>query len=310
MNDQDTQRRLIWILGLHHSGTTIFWRAFRKNRRFLCFDEPLTENLGAWFPANNDKRTFDEYLRLFGHDPVQFWRAFTPVTPLQELDSAFTPEQIRYLKLLVGSASNVVIDETHVHLHLSALAGLADHANVVHLYRRASGFVTSHMRPSWSTDTSLLRRVVRQMRHKYNEANFWVRSDILPDMRRGDVIGHHRHSKFGLMLSNAGYDAERIMTAPAVVRLLAYWHYHYHFLEVEGPRLFGDRYRTVRYETFATQPREVMEELYAWVGMRPPENVNYRDVHVPRPPFGANDKRWREAARMAGFTSEELETLL
>ena len=204
----------------------------------------------------------------------------------------------------------MVIDETHLHFHLSALAKVTPDAYVIHLHRRASAFVTSHLRPSWSPGPTWPRRAVRLLRHEHNKAVFWTRQDFLPGMRRGDVIGHHSSSKFGLMLSQAGYDAERIMAAPVLVRLLAYWHYHYHYLEREGPLLYGERYRSLRYEHFATQPAEMMAQLYNWIGLSPPKDLDYTEVHPPKPPFRAGDRRWREAASIAGFSDEEIETLL
>ncbi len=304
-----TERRVIWMLGLHHSGTTIFWKAFRKDSRFLCFDEPLTGNIGSWFPRNNAKRTFDEYIRIFGENPYEFWNLYAPIEPLQELDLSFSSEQVQYLTFLIDRGANIAIDETHLHLHLPALREISPDSHVIHLYRRASAFATSHMRPSWSKDT-LPRTAVRWLRHQYNKLVFWTRKDILPDMRRGDVIGTHPSSKFGLMLKEAGYDAERIMVSTALVRLLAYWHYHFHHINREGVRLFGDRFRSLRYEDFATLPKETMGALYKWLGIALPEGASYSDVHAPRPPFRAKDRRWREAARIAGFSEDELNDLL
>lgn len=100
------------------------------------------------------------------------------------------------------------------------------------------------------------------------------------------------------------------MSSPAIVRLLAYWHYHYHYLEKNGPRVFGERFKTIWYEDFARDPANVMKDAYGWLGMDPPEGVRYDDVHPPKPAYRANDERWREAARIAGFSEEELETLL
>jgi len=181
---------------------------------------------------------------------------------------------------------------------------------VIHLVRRARSFATSHLRSSWSKKTTWPRRCVRFLRNEYNKKVFWERRDLPPGLRRDDVIGKSPFSKFGLMLDDAGYDARRIMNSPAVVRLLAYWHYHYHFLEQHGPREFGERFMTLRYEDFASKPETTMQSLYRWLGMEQPEGVSYSDVHPPKPPYCEHDPRWKEAARIAGFSEEELETLL
>jgi hypothetical protein len=301
----------VWILGLIHSGTTIFWRAWRKDPRFLCFDEPFS---GIWGTvlAGDSKASSTEFIDLLKReeDPRAFWEQYAPLHPLEELDAAFTAEQSAYLRYLVAQSPKLVIDETHLNLHLPALAELTPHAHVIHLYRRARGFATSHLRPSWSRDTTWERRLARRVRHEWNKRVFWTRHDYVPGMRRDDVIGGHPQSKFGLMLTDAGYDAERIMRAPTVVRLLAYWHYHYHYLEREGPQLFGERFTSVRYEDFATDPTATMVRLYDWIGLPLPEDLSFPEVHAPKSPFRPEDPRWREAARTAGFTDAEVETLL
>jgi len=304
------KQKAVWILGLNHSGTTIVWKAFRKDARFLCFDEPLTPDIGLHFPRNNIKLTFDEYINLFGNDPDIFWGLYASIDHLQELDHEFTVEQEHYLRTLLGQADNVVVDETHLHLHLPSIKHISPDDYVVHLYRCASGFVTSHLRPNWSRDGSIQRRVVRWLRHEVDKKLFWSRTDFPPGMRRDDVIGNHPQSKFGLMLAEAGYDSNRIMNSTALVRLLAYWHYHYHYLEREGPKLFGNKFMSLHYENFATSPAESMSDMYEWLNLSLPAGIHYSDVHAPRPPFKLNNPRWTEAARIAGFSVEELETLL
>lgn len=300
----------VWILGLNHAGTTIVWRAFREDSQFLCFDEPLTASVGFHFPDNNEKKTFDEYIQYFGSSPKDFWRIYEPMYPLQELNAELNQRQREYLTVLVQQAPKVVIDETHLHRHLHSISDMTPDGNFIHLYRRASAFVTSHLRPSLSASNNWLRRLVRTIRSEYNRSVFWERRSFLPGMARGEVIGHHPNSKFGELLSAEGYDVERIMASPILVRLLAYWHYQYHWVEHYGPRVCGTRFTSLRYEDFATRPQKTMTRLYEWMGLPPPAMQQYPNVHPPKPPFRPNDKRWLEAARIAGFSEDEIETLL
>lgn len=261
-------------------------------------------------PGQNSRGSYGEFIELLKEDPLLFWKKYAPLHPIEELNNYFTKEQEEYLYFLLNQGEMLAIDETHLHLHVHQLGSFTPKADVIHLCRRASSFATSHLRSSWSSNTTLLRRVIRRLRHEYNKQVFWKRRDFLPGLNRHEVIGSHPLSKFGLILADAGYDAERIMTSSALVRLLAYWHYHYHYLEREGPRLFGDRFLSLRYEDFANDPQRIMTDIYQWLGMVPPDGVTYPDVHAPKPAFRANDRRWREAATIAGFSEEELETLL
>jgi hypothetical protein len=261
-------------------------------------------------PEQNSRYSYDEFICIFEKDPKTFWENYSPLHPLEELDSEFISKQIKYLRFLLAQSPRVAIDETHLHMHLPSLVKITPEAYVVHLHRRASTFVTSHLRPSWSQETTWIRWIVCRLRHEQDRRVFWSRNDFIPGMCRGEVIGHHPQSKFGLILAKAGYDAERIMRAPTLVRLLAYWHYHYHYLEREGSRLFGKRFLSLPYETFANNPNGTMHRLYDWIGLTPPSEMDYMQVHQPKPPYRPVDRRWLEAARIAGFRKEELETLL
>jgi len=186
------------------------------------------------------------------------------------------------------------------------------HENIwcIHLVRRASAFVTSHLLPSVKGKISDPRTLVRRLRRMRNRLVFFDRHDFLPGMAREQVIGHHPDSHFALLLRDAGYDHRRIMYAPVAVRLLAYWHYCYHATEADGARTFDDRFKTVRYESFAAEPETVMAGLYPWIDEEPPADGECSDVHLPKPPFRADDKRWREHAKIAGFTDAEMDELL
>jgi hypothetical protein len=306
----ESDRSLVWILGLHHSGTTIFWRAFRGDTRNLCFDEPFTPNLGAWFPRNNPKATFDEYLEIFGSDPSRFRDFYAPIEAHEELEETFSAAQVRYLRFLIDRPAHVVIDETHLHRRLPGLARLTPDAHVIHLYRRASSVVSSYLLPSVKPGTGPVRRALGRPRRGQHRRTFWSRRTGPVSVQRDRVVGDRPDSTFGVLLRDAGYDADRIMAAPMVVRLLACWHYLYRRLERQGPQLFGDRFTTIRYEDFASNPRETLARICDWMGRPPPDGADHVAVHPPKPAFREGDRRWLEAAALAGFQQAEMKTLL
>lgn len=204
----------------------------------------------------------------------------------------------------------MVIDETHLHFHLPTVKKLTPDSYVIHLYRRAKGFITSHLLPSGPQQNSLVLNVKGHLGNIYRRRRFWEAMEIPHGMERDKVIGHHPESKFGLRLAEAGYDVDRIMRGPAIVRLLAYWHYSYHHMEREGKALFGEKFRTMTYESFAKNPGVAMRQLYDWIHISAPKGATYDNVYAPKQPFQAKDPRWQEAARVAGFREEELERLL
>lgn len=303
-----TDRFAIFILGLMHSGTTIFWRAFRNDKRFMCFDEPFSglESLhGNIYPNSRA-----ELAALVTADPVAFWSRYAPLNSLDELDPFFEQKQQQYLNFLISQSDRIVIDETRLHMHLPALVALDRETYIIHLHRKARAFVTSHLRPSLPDRHGLLRAVQRYVQNSYNKRDFWGRMNPPPRMKRDEVIGYSPSSKFGLLLTENGYDTNRIFRESAVVQLLSYWIFHYRYIEHEGPRLFGNHFYSLPYEAFANDPRGTMSSLYDWIDMRAPGDMSYAQVHRPKPPHRPFDKRWKEAARIAGFTQQDIETLL
>ena len=298
----------LWILGLNHSGTTIFWRSFRKDQRFLCFDEPFTPDLGVVFPRDNYKGTFGEYLKIYSESPNLFWDRFAPIWPSDELIEGLTERQKGWLDELNNKAGFKIIDETNLHMKLSHL--LQPDAYVVHLHRRARGFVTSHLVPSVPKGQHSARSFLQRLRRWNNQRIFWDRTHFPGGALRANVIGADERSHFGLILAEAGYDAERIMRSPLVVRYLAYWHFHFKLMEREGPHLFGKRYLSVNYDAFAKNPRRVMEDVYGLLGITPPEEISYFDVKHPKPAHDENSTKWREAAKVAGFSDDDIIQLL
>lgn len=265
--------------------------------------------MGSWFPTDNSKRTLGEYINAFGSDPSSFWGIYSPIYPLQELDAEFDDSQARYLHYLMSLGEHVVIDETRLHYRIEALRELDPEAFVVHLHRSVGGFVSSHLRPSRPPSSDPLRRLGALARGIHNKMTYWSRMDLPPGVQREEVIGRRPGSKFGLLLEKAGYRSEEIMLAPANARLFAYWHFHCRRIEYLGPILFGDRFRSVAYETFAQDPAGTMASLYGWIGLQMPAGLRYPEVRTAVPVSRAHRRRWNALSESLGFSSRETESL-
>lgn len=305
---KETPTKIIWILGLNHSGTTVFWRAFLNDPRFRCFDEPFSPNLGQNYPKGNSKGTSHTIFETFGNDPEWFWGLYAPIWPTDELRCDLSARQQDWLSALTSQPGITVIDETNFHNKLDLLD--TGDVHVIHLHRRASGFVTSHLLPSWKKSPSLAKNLYKKARQAYERRVFWSRQDYPPGMERASVLGFSHYSQFGLLLEKAGYDAATIMSSPTVVRFLAYWHYSYNKIEREGPRIFGSRFKSVSYDEFARDPSRQMQDIYSWLGIASPTSVDYSKIHYPKLPFQANSDEWRQVAKQAGFNLDECETLI
>jgi hypothetical protein len=300
----------LFILGLRRSGTTAFWNAFRRDARFVGYNEPFNPLVGnagdeKWVELNESYR---EFRLLWSRDPELFWRKFRAIEGQEELQDDLSDQQAAYLEFLLASGEHVAFDITRAHFKVASLAELAPDAMLVHLYRPAGSFATSHMVPSgqqvprvgsrWEIQERLLRNSVWK---RLNRASFWSRRHRFNYWGVEGIIGSSPNSLFGQRLREAGLDPEEVYRMPAVGRLLAYWVLHYRLLEEQGPRYFGDRFVRVSFDDFCRNPRETVAQVYRALGATPPE-LDFSGIHPPRGRFQPDHPDWERYARQLGLT--------
>lgn len=288
----------VFIVGLRRSGTTIFWRTFRQDRRLLCFDEPFNPMLRG-LPDENPKGTWDEFIDLHREDPVGFERRFAPIPLDEELATGMSAEQRAYLGWLLERGDRVVCDFVRCAFKLGTLHAIDPDAVLVHLHRAPEAFASSHMLPSggtWRRKTmNLLRR-----------ATFWRRSSDYNNARLEDVIGRSAQSPFGRLLCDRDHDAARVYGAPAVARLLAFWLVHYREVETTGRCLFGDRFVSVGFEAFCEDPGAALAHIYQARGWRIPD-LAYERIRPANPGFRPGHRRWKRSWQAAGMWERRVE---
>lgn len=284
----------IFILGLRRSGTTIFWEAFRRDRRLLCINEPFNPALYE-IPAEIPNRSRREVIDLFRKDPKEFWRRFAPIGVTEELQEELSDRQAAYLRFLIGSGS-VCTDVTRCHFKLRALREIVPDATVVHLFRAPAAFASSHLIPSGSGGFRAGRLVRARGR-----LGFFTRGTRFDAWGMETLIGRHPESLFGRRLREIGMDPEAVLALPAVGRLLAFWRLAYETVERDAPRLFGDRFMSVSFEDFCREPRAAVERVYATAGSEPPDQLDFSRVHPARAPYRKDDPRWHRLLEQVGL---------
>ena len=281
----------IFIVGLRRSGTTIFWSSFREHNGFVGYDEPFTEQL-MYLPSEDPKGTWREFIVLYERDAAAFWHYYAPIHPADELRSGLGERQVAYIRWLLDSDENVVIDFTRCSYKLAALHALDPTAALIHLHRSPAAVATSHLLPARADLRGRLKRL-QLMR------TFWTRSTGYNNWNFEAIIGRHATSPFGMRLAEIGLDPAQIFTMPAVGRLLAFWLIHFKQVEQEGPALFGKQFVSVNFERFASQPRATVNEV--WSTLELPPGTQLPRVHAPNSPFQAGNPRWDSYARILGL---------
>lgn len=292
------ERKQIIIVGLRRSGTTVFWRIFRQDPRFLCFDEPFNPILMD-LPRNGAKGTRDEFIEIFRNDPDLFWRKFREISPLEELHHKFTSQQAEYLKWLSEMKANVVLDTTRCYRKLADLREILPEAYIIHLHRCPSAWAYSHLIPSEAGSALYrIRHIYRKMRLfdiKYGFRNWSIEN----------ILGKHTDSLFFRTYERDRERAVNVLSANAIGKLLYFWDKVFYDVEEQGKKYWGDRFYSLSYEEFASNPRETMRFLYNWVGIDFQE-CDTEKVNPPKPPklyfpakINTADK-WKQAAKSVG----------
>lgn len=290
----------IVIAGLRRSGTTAFWKMWRQDERFVCYNEPFNQQLvyvGAphWHEARHTGREFET---LYARDPTAFWTHYAPVSRHGELQDALSDQQERWLAWLQATAEHTCVDVTRCHHKLASLHALDPTAVLVHLYRPPANWVTSVVQPSTShfaQKKSRRRRWLRTAQARWRgfrfRRSFWETRDGHRFKGFNDLIGTHPGTFFGTRLAEAGIDPASVYSMPDVGRLLAFWKVHYERVERDGPALFGERFVSVNFNDFCRSPQPVLADIYQRAGLRAPA-FDTSGIRPPPPPFAAGDPRW------------------
>ena len=288
-----TRGRDIVVLALRRSGTTALWRLLRQDPRHTCYDEPFSPLLSR-LPANNAKRTWDEFIALSARDPETWAARFAPVPRAGEFSEALTPAQAEYLAYLAAEGP-VVIDETRASGKLEGIVAVLDRPAIIHLYRHPVAFASSHMIASQN------RKLLRPQLHRLGFFRRWFYFDSW---------GMEAHWRPPLRAHTEDWlRGEGVMPparhAPAVHKLLAIWLASYRRLERDGRRFAGDRFLSLSFEALCLSPRPWLDAIYR-LADRPPHAVDCAALHPASPGHRPDDPRWREAASAVGFAPGEL----
>lgn len=250
--------RHVLIFGLKRSGTTIFWRSLSRDPRLTGYDEPFRPDIAFFVAAGRDpEANYTEYLAR----PELVFDTWVPMSePFDVLLDRLTGPQRRWLQALTTSAPRTCIDMVRGHARIQQIRRAIPDALIIHLVRDPRCFVTSHLRPKGR----------------------WM-SPALPE-RFFDYRGSFDFWQYHRVCQQLGF------SGPAHVALLRLWKLMYGVAAAQSPDL------TIRYQDFALDPRATLAPVYERLELDPPD-LEYADVHPPRPPHAPEHPGWSAALR-------------
>lgn len=288
---------IIFIVGLRRSGTTAFWETLKQDKRFCCFDDPFNPKL-IELPLEHQKNVRKEFIDIVRKDNINFWNSFSPIYPVQELEKDLKPEQIKYLKYLIKSEDNVIIDFTRCNFKLKDLKTEFPEAYLIHLHRSPAAFVTSHLLPSYSS-------IVGKIYNTRNRKAFFVKISGFNNWKYEELIGDLKH---GPLISKCSEELDkyrfREINMPAFCKLSLFWKLNFDYVESVGKELFGNKYMSVKFEEFCLNPNKIIALIYNTIELNNPI-IDTSNIHPPEIPYKIIDKRWQCAIKLISLNKKE-----
>lgn len=285
----------IVIVAARRSGSTIFWKCFRQATQATCFDEPFNPWLNK-LPQEHAKQVCQEYINYLKKYHKRFWEFFSPIYPLEELKSSWSPSQVLYLHELLQQDRNVVIDTTRCWNKISELQQVAPSDTfLIHLHRAPASFVTSHLLPSDDARRSSFLRTIRR------KQSFWTRDSDYNKWNMVEIFGTGLLSAFHLLILKEHKIAERFYNAPAAYKLLKFWSIAFEKVEAEGNNCFGSNFMSVRFEDFCKSPMTILKQVSKKTGLEFDFGRLPRILPV-KPAYQVGSQQWKKAACYWGLS--------
>jgi len=290
----------ILIVCLRRSGSTIFWKTLRQDKRLTCYYEPFVDLL-INLPKLNSKGTTHEYIQLVKKDPFTFWNMYSPIGFCEEISENMTPFQKCYLDFLLNSSQHVVCDLTRCCFKIKQLRDVAPDAYVIHLYRSPQAFVSSHILPN-RPEAPTIRRFAVKIKKQMHKAVFWSVKFGYNGWGYEVIIGNSDYGLFSTYLKQNGLFVDGFNSLPAYGKLMYFWKICYEKVEHDGRLYYGDRFLSLAFEIFCQSPESCMKNIYKKIGLDLPR-INYNNIRKSSMGFDPNNPNWKKMARKFGLDS-------
>ena len=275
---------LVIIQGVFRSGTTALFEVLRQDKRFRCYYEPLHPDL---LVRIRDAQNADpehpkaEYFAEYGKHRARIEKLFRPRFASDDCilnASSDAPELETYLRFLVGTHENVILQFNRAFWCASWLKKIFSNAHFIHIIRDPRSVVWSQMTTGFpngrrvALDIPLLcRRGTPNLKCLFS--------------RFASCSSYHVQEYFelGAKKLNESQRAtfKKLKDKPSYVRALAVWGAQVAICHQEAHNTFRERYRLLRYELFCERPIEELSTLYAFLDLAIHDEIEiYAETHV------------------------------
>lgn len=266
----------VLICGQPRSGAKTFWRQFRKDERFTCFDEPFRPDLRAYLHRrwNNWEKTMDEYFETRERRNL-IHRYWSSLPPAEQTVPTLVQQQRHYVQELLRQGTNVCLDTVRCNNKLESFRNIAPKGLIIHLLRDPRAVVTSHLRP-------------------YRQ--WWV-SGELPESFFEYQGGFNKWEWEALA------NELKLTGSNSIVRMLKVWKWFTDAAQAAAPDL------TIHFEELAISPLTVMKRIYDKLDL---EYVpqDHRDIQLPQRGWEPDNPKWEPLLEEAEIDRTQLGWML
>ena len=272
----------VLILCLRRSGSTEFWKMFRQDKRFICYDEPFNPML-CELPREFLKKTNNEFINLYNKNADEFNDKFYPVDCEGEC-TALKEREVSYLNYLFEQNEHVVIDVTRLNFKAEELLQkISKDVFIIHLYRSPIAFASSHIlanRPELKPFK--FKYIKSRIKYYFNKLFFfkaWVKFN---DWGYESVVNN-------LEFNNDHKPYEK---------LLLIWKKSY--CEIEDAAKKRGNIISLSFEDFVSDPEGNIKNIYKLNGLEY-KTLDYSSIRATNKGFAINSNKWKKAFQKIGL---------
>ena len=276
----------IFICGLYRSGTTVTWQTLSQDKNLQSFDEPFNEGLFK-LPHVHHSGSNTTYLPRFNENKALFFDKFSPIIASQDLKTTFTKSQKEYLNWLIAPYKSVNIDFTRCNFKLQELRKMYPEALIVHLKRKDTAFVTSHIKTSFVA-TGLRAALGRW----YRKHTFFTRKSRYNFYNYERIIEEYEPQQFDYLLPQLkNFQTKNLQNLPAYVKMLLLHKHNQNVVDKFSNR-HPENFLEWQFEEFINQPKEHFEQIYNHF-KRPMPPFDFSHLRPPNLGFLPNSEKWK-----------------
>lgn len=273
----------VLISGLRRSGTTILWRILKQDKRFDSFNEPFHPEITRHITQRHE--AYADYCpELIGYQK----KNGGCIDLCDEGVSELTDSSISYLRWLTSKSKSANINFVRTVFKTEALCKEFPDALHIFIYRRPSGFVSSHLKPLYRNSGT----VIRVFRELENSRKFWSRKTGYNAFQYEDLLEMCAAGIVTSELRLMGIDSE-LEDVPAYVKMLALWRKAYRHV-IHCQQDLGLNIMFVNLEEFIKNPNRIMNILYERLGLQEPPQFNFDQLYPANLGYKPASVNWQK----------------